>query len=1052
LRDSGVCARRLLLLVGAVVGLGLLGGATQTALAPEPAGAAARTATPPVFAFSSYDSVDPAVAFLTQSVNVEYATCTQLVGYPDDAAPSGWQLVPDAATSIPEPTNNGKTYTFTIRSGLTFSDGSGDVSPDSFVTEIQRLAKVPNSPGYGFAQKIEGVTEYHDGTAGSISGLQVSGNQLSITLTQADGSFLYRLAMPFFCAVPVGTPMTAQDTPIPSAGPYAITSVALTGQGGSDHVASFHLVRNAHYGGSRPATLDEIDFTRQPSLSTAYQAAQDPNPTVDFTNVAAADRDAANQAFGPGSAAAQAGHQQYFTPSANGVQYLALNTSRPGLQDVRVREAIATVINRTQLAADRQQGPPTDDLIASSVPGYHDDNVYDLLGDQSAAQALMNQAGFGAGHHLALKLITTSGAQEVTLGSHVSAALASIFVDVTYDHSLNGGAYFSLLGDPNGDWDVARASWIPDYADMNAILQPQFDGRTITVNSVGNDVSHWNDVQTNADLDYANALPAGARADAFESLALRLARDDVPMAAFAELDNFQFISSRLGCVVYQPVEFGIDLGRLCLANQVNAGQTYTQPGSVSSDTPVIASVTPPVDGDVSVIPAEQPTELTGYNVVGQQLTIEAPQAPDAAHPLSIALTLDAATLAAAGLTKDTVIVLRNGVAVQTCTGNPGEATPDPCVSDRSLDGSNNAVITILTTHASRWSFGAPDTTPPNLTALGFGVPLIEAGTTTVQVSADSDATNAEFYVGTDNGAGSNIPMSGGAGSFTTPPYGQLLSPGDYTAGARVRDAALNWSPVTTTTLHVLDRTSLDSHPANPAKGTSATFVFSSPAAGSTFECSLDGAVFSACTSPQTYTKLAKRSHRFRVRASAGGITDPTPASFAWTNGAAPKTKLDPKPPAATMGTATFTFVSGDAGATFECSLDGAPFAACSSPKTYSGLAAGPHTFAVHGIDAAGRAGKAATAKWTVDLTPPETTITRHPADPTTSTRALFKFTSSEKKGSTFACRLDGGGFGSCPKKGYSNLAVGSHTFQVRATDAAGNPDPSPASFTWMITA
>jgi ABC-type oligopeptide transport system substrate-binding subunit len=1041
--------RRLALLVGVALAIALLGGASQNALAREAAPAAARTATPPVFAFTSYDSVDPAVAFLPQSVNVEYATCTQLVGYPDDAAPSGWQLVPDAATTVPSPTNGGLTYTFTIRSGLTFSDGSGDVTPDSFVTEIERLARVPGSPGYAFAKEIQGFEAYHNG-AGSISGLQVSGNDLSITILQPDSAFLYRLAMPFFCAVPTGTPMTAQDTPIPSAGPYSISAVTLTGQGGGDHVASFSLVRNPHYGGSRPATLDQIDFTRQPDRSAAYQAAQDPSPTIDFTNVAPADRTAANQGFGPGSSAANAGHQQYFTEPTNGVQYVALNTSRAGLQDVRVRKAIATVMNRNALAADFQVGPPTDDLLSSAIPGHVDNDLYDLGGDLPAAQALMNAAGYDLGHHLALKLVTTSGAADVATGNELANELGSIFVDVTYDHTFNAGTYFPFLSQPSADWDVARIGWIPDFPDTGDIVQPLFDGRTMTADSVAADFSHWNDGQTNADLDYANGLAGAPRADQYESLALRLARDSVPMAAFSEIDSFQFVSSRLGCIVYQPTEFGIDLGRLCLANQVNAGETYTQPGTVSSETPVIASVTPPVDGDVSVVPAAQPSEVSGYDVLGQQLTIEAPQGTPA-DPLQIVLTLDAATLTSAGLTKDTVEIVRNGTAVPACTGSPGQAAPDPCVSDRSLDGSGNAVVTILTSHASLWTFAAADTTPPNLISLGFGAPLIEAGTTTVQVSADSDATDAEFYVDTDAGAGSNIPMNGGGGSFATPPYGQLLAPGDYTVGARVRDAALNWSPATTTTLHVLDRTRLDSHPANPSKGSSATFVFSSPAAGSTFECSLDGAPFSACTSPQTYTKLARRSHRFQVRASAGGITDPTPASFAWTNGPAPRTKLDPKPPKATMGTASFTFASADAGAAFECSLDGAPFKACSSPKTYTGLGAGPHTFAVHAIDAAGRVGKAATATWTVDLTPPDTTITRHPADPTTSTRAVFKFVSSEK-GSTFACRLDGGGFTTCPKKGYANLTAGSHTFQVRATDAAGNTDSSPASFTWMITA
>jgi hypothetical protein len=86
-----------------------------------------------------------------------------------------------------------------------------------------------------------------------------------------------------------------------------------------------------------------------------------------------------------------------------------------------------------------------------------------------------------------------------------------------------------------------------------------------------------------------------------------------------------------------------------------------------------------------------------------------------------------------------------------------------------------------------------------------------------------------------------------------------------------------------------------------------------------------------------------------------------------------------------------------------------------------------------------------------DTTPPETTITASPANPTVSTSASFSFSSNES-GSTFQCRIDGGSYASCTSpKTYSSLAVGSHTFDVRATDQAGNVDSTPATRTWQIT-
>ena len=110
-----------------------------------------------------------------------------------------------------------------------------------------------------------------------------------------------------------------------------------------------------------------------------------------------------------------------------------------------------------------------------------------------------------------------------------------------------------------------------------------------------------------------------------------------------------------------------------------------------------------------------------------------------------------------------------------------------------------------------------------------------------------------------------------------------------------------------------------------------------------------------------------------------------------------------------------------------------------------------HTFDVRATDAAGNTDATpASFTWTVDAAAPETTITAQPSDPSNETAPSFSFNSNEG-GSTFECQLDGGGWSSCSSpKSYTGLTAGSHTFEVRATDAAGNTDPTPASFTWTI--
>jgi len=152
-------------------------------------------------------------------------------------------------------------------------------------------------------------------------------------------------------------------------------------------------------------------------------------------------------------------------------------------------------------------------------------------------------------------------------------------------------------------------------------------------------------------------------------------------------------------------------------------------------------------------------------------------------------------------------------------------------------------------------------------------------------------------------------------------------------------------------------TQIDSNPSDPAASTEAAFTFSSPDdATATFECSLDGADFSACTSGQSHSGLNDGPHTFDVRAKdAAGNTDPTPASFAWTiDTTAPDTQILTSPANPSFSPdATFTFTSPDPAATFECSLNGAAFSTCTSPRTYTGLVQGSSTFEVRAKDTLG---------------------------------------------------------------------------------------------------
>ena len=102
----------------------------------------------------------------------------------------------------------------------------------------------------------------------------------------------------------------------------------------------------------------------------------------------------------------------------------------------------------------------------------------------------------------------------------------------------------------------------------------------------------------------------------------------------------------------------------------------------------------------------------------------------------------------------------------------------------------------------------------------------------------------------------------------------------------------------------------------------------------------------------------------------------------------------------------------------------------------------------------GIAANPASPEWAVgtapDSEPPQTRITRSPKRRSEKTRAKFRFTASEP-GSSFECRLDRRGFKPCasPRR-YRGLKARRHSFRVRAIDAAGNVDPSPAKAAFRV--
>ena len=158
--------------------------------------------------------------------------------------------------------------------------------------------------------------------------------------------------------------------------------------------------------------------------------------------------------------------------------------------------------------------------------------------------------------------------------------------------------------------------------------------------------------------------------------------------------------------------------------------------------------------------------------------------------------------------------------------------------------------------------------------------------------------------------------------------------------------------------------------------------------------------------------------------------------------------VGPHPALTNNTTPTFTFASSPPGATFECSLDEAPFAACTSPYTTGELADGRYTFAVRAIT--GRPDPTpAVLTFRIDATAPETTIGSGPSGPVHSGPIAFGVGANED--ATFECALDDGDFGPCSAAYRAeDLALGEHVYRARATDQAGNVDATPAERVFVV--
>jgi len=498
------------------------------------------------------DDIDPAHAWPSPTYRwqLEYETGAQLLNYPDAVAPRGSQLVPEVAAALPVVSDGGRTYTFRIRPGFRFSPPSNQpVTAQTFKYSIERALSPglgPAAPGYGFLHDVAGAAAFHAGKARHISGIVARGDTLTVRLVAPAGDFLARLSMPFFAAVPIGTPIVngGVQSPIPAAGPYYL-KVAW-----QDDLRV--LERNPNYHGPRPHRLARIVYDMDNSTHRTIE--QIKSGTADY----AADvlHEPVFASDGPlaaryGRAASERSGPLLVQTAQAGFRFLQFNTGRGPFTDVRLRRAVNYAIDRRALAAVLHD-QPAESYIPAGLPGSPHTHVYPLSPDLARARALDH------GFHGRVTLSVCARADCTATARIIRANLARIGIRVKIVTFANPEAPVSN----RARYDMLLNGWLFDYPDPSEVLNGFLDPEGLRIEGLPPPLPI--PASYRRSLEHAALLHGPARAAAYQNLSLQIERNVAPFAVYSVPVQSEFFSGRIGCRTEQPVTGAADIGSLCV--------------------------------------------------------------------------------------------------------------------------------------------------------------------------------------------------------------------------------------------------------------------------------------------------------------------------------------------------------------------------------------------------------------------------------------------------------------------------------------------------------
>jgi peptide/nickel transport system substrate-binding protein len=367
--------------------------------------------------FEFTDAFDPTREYLGDAQGIESNMLIRtLAGYKHLPGAAGNEVIPDLATSLPKPTNGGKTWTFKLRSGVKFGPPvNREITSKDVAYAFERMASEPIGAQYAFYYEgtIEGF-KVGPGAPKPISGIQTPDDQTIVfNLTQPTGDFLNRVAMPATGPIPEEvakcfTKAGDYGRYVISSGPYMIAGsdkldmsscASMKPLSGFDPTRDLKLVRNPNYDQSTDAyrlnLIDGLDY----SIDT--------NEKDIFNKIEAGNLDGEVGSSLPNdvlrhyvTSSTLKDHVEAF--SGDRTWFITLNLTQPPFDDIHVRKAMNLVLDKAGI--QRAWGGPNRGAISTHiVPDAMfggDLNDYDPYktagssGDVAAAKAEMKQSKY----------------------------------------------------------------------------------------------------------------------------------------------------------------------------------------------------------------------------------------------------------------------------------------------------------------------------------------------------------------------------------------------------------------------------------------------------------------------------------------------------------------------------------------------------------------------------------------------------------------------------------------------------------------------------------